>query len=98
MIRGIRPNALDRIEDEEIKDFILYCLAPVERRPTAKQLLESRFLKDLESEKNNKEVKVKPNEKSKFPKRKRSIDYLKKNGSTIIEEEEENSEDEEEQQ
>jgi len=51
-------------------------------------------LKDLESEKNNREVKVKPAMKQKGPKRKRSLDYMRKNGSTIIEEEEENSDDE----
>jgi hypothetical protein len=93
-VRGIKPKAMERIEDEEVKDFILLCLVPADKRPTAKDLLESKFLKDIEGDKNNREVKVRPAVKQKGPKRKRSLDYMKKNGSTIIEEEEENSEDE----
>jgi hypothetical protein len=59
-MQGIRPKALERIEDDEVKDFILWCLSPVDKRPTAKQLLESNFLTDLESEMNNRFVKVLP--------------------------------------
>lgn len=85
---------MDRIEDEEIKEFILQCLTTADRRPTAKELLESKFMRDLESEKNNREVKVRPAMKPKGPKRKKSLQYMRKHGSTILEEEEENSEDE----
>lgn len=91
VIQGIRPQALDRIDDEEVKDFIFSCLISAEKRPSARELLESKFLKDLDSEKNNREVKVKPPAKQK--KRKNSLQHLKKHGSTIMEEEDENSED-----
>mmetsp|Transcript_23339 Transcript_23339/g.17765 ORF Transcript_23339/g.17765 Transcript_23339/m.17765 type:complete len:82 (-) Transcript_23339:1866-2111(-) len=36
VIKGIRPEALDRIEDEEVKDFILLCLSKADERPTAR--------------------------------------------------------------
>ena len=35
-MQGIGPKALERIEDDEVKDFILWCLSPVDKRPTAK--------------------------------------------------------------
>ncbi|CDW81608.1 mitogen activated protein kinase family [Stylonychia lemnae] len=97
VIQGIRPQALERIEDEEIKEFILQCLTRADQRPEAKDLLESKFMKDLESEKNNKEVKVKPPTKIKGIKRKKSLEYLKMQGRTIFEVEEEDSEEDNEQ-
>lgn len=36
VIQGIRPQALERIEDEEIKNFILLCLSKQMQRPTAR--------------------------------------------------------------
>ena len=97
MIQGIRPQALDRIEDDEVKEFILWCLSSADKRPAAKDLLESKFLKDLDNEKNNQSVKVRPPIKSNGPKRKKSFNYkLQRERSTILEEEEENSEDDEE--
>ncbi len=68
-------------------------MTTADKRPSAKELLESKFLKEIESDKNNREVKVKPATKSKGLKRKKSLQYMKKHGSTILEEEEENSED-----
>jgi hypothetical protein len=68
-------------------------LTSADKRPSANELLESKFLKDIEAEKNNREVKVKPPNKPKGPKRKKSFQYMKNHASTILEEEEENSED-----
>ena len=64
---------MERIEDEEVKEFILQCLTTADKRPSARELLESKFLKDIESERNNREVKVKPAVKAKGPKRKKSL-------------------------
>ena len=36
VMQGIRPQALERIEDEELKDFIMTCLSRAEKRPTAR--------------------------------------------------------------
>ena len=84
---------MERIEDEEVKNFILWCLTRATERPSAKDLLESPFLNDLESEKNNHEVQVTPLVKEKKKKfKKRELNVMKQRGSTILEEEEENSE------
>lgn len=40
---GIKPRALDKVKDTEIKDFILACLLPADLRPSAAQLLEFPF-------------------------------------------------------
>lgn len=58
MVHGIRPQALDRIKDEEVKEFILQSLNKAATRPSAADLLNSKFLNDLDSEKNNHEVKI----------------------------------------
>lgn len=39
--QGVKPRALLRIEDEEVKGFIEMCLSPCDRRPSAAQLLET---------------------------------------------------------
>jgi len=36
---GILPESLKRIEDEEVKDIILWCLSNEKKRPTVQQLL-----------------------------------------------------------
>lgn len=46
--------------------FILTCLEQRENRPSARELLESDFLKDLDSEATNNPVKLKPKNKDKF--------------------------------
>lgn len=56
-----------------MKEFILECLSCAEKRPTAKELLESKFIKDIESEKNNREVKVRPPTQPKVLKKKKSL-------------------------
>lgn len=66
---------MERIEDDEVQEFILQCLKRADQRPTAKELLESSFINDLESEKNNFEVKVKPPTKQKVPKKKKEAKY-----------------------
>lgn len=79
VVQGIRPKALDRIEDEEVKTFILQCLSRADKRPRAVDLLDSPFLHDIESEKNNHEIKVKPLIKEKKNKKRRSLIFTKKN-------------------
>lgn len=44
VISGIKPQALDRILDLEVKEFIELCLSPVDQRPHAHELLENEFL------------------------------------------------------
>ena len=50
---GIRPQALDLINDPEIYKFIWWCIDGRDNRPSAKEILECDFLKDLDSEVNN---------------------------------------------
>ena len=58
VIQGVKPKALDRILDDEVKEFIFWCISNRSKRPTAKLLYDSEFLNDLEGEKNNQAVKV----------------------------------------
>lgn len=44
VISGKKPLALDRILDEEVKEFIELCLTPVDQRPHAEELLNHKFL------------------------------------------------------
>lgn len=39
---GIKPEGLEEIQDPKLKEFILMCLQPVEKRPSAQQLLEQK--------------------------------------------------------
>jgi serine/threonine protein kinase len=41
---GIKPYAYDKILDDEVKKFIAICLAPVDSRPHAGELLQHKFL------------------------------------------------------
>ena len=43
-VSGHRPESVERILNEEAKDFILECIRPVEERPSATQLLQHKFL------------------------------------------------------
>lgn len=70
VVKGILPKAFDRIEDEEVKEFILKCLGNADKRPSAKDLLDSKFINELDNEKNNHEVQVKPPPKEKKSKKK----------------------------
>jgi hypothetical protein len=36
----VLPESLKRIEDEEVRDIILWCLLSEDKRPTVQQLLE----------------------------------------------------------
>ena len=58
VIHGIRPQALERILNEIVKELSVQCLQPKDQRPSAHYLLTSKFLNDLESETNNHEVQV----------------------------------------
>lgn len=54
VIGGEPPEALERIKDPEVLEFILVCLNQrKEMRPTARQLLNSPFLQDLKDGKNS---------------------------------------------
>jgi WNK lysine deficient protein kinase len=59
VIEGVKPQALERIEDQDVVEFISMCLETKERRPTARDLLECDFLKDLDSEHTNNPVRLK---------------------------------------
>ena len=58
VIQGIKPQAFERIDDPEVADFILSWIEFCNKRPSTTDLLESWFLKDLDSEKNNEPVKL----------------------------------------
>lgn len=47
-IAGHKPLVLERILDEDVKEFIEMCLAPAEHRPTAEALLQHAFFNDTE--------------------------------------------------
>ncbi|XP_076956067.1 putative serine/threonine-protein kinase WNK10 [Bidens hawaiensis] len=44
VINGIKPAALSKVRDPEVKAFIEKCLVPVSQRPSAKDLLSDPFL------------------------------------------------------
>jgi hypothetical protein len=44
VVERIPPRDLDRIQDQEVKEFILMCLADEADRPSAAELLNSHFL------------------------------------------------------
>jgi len=46
VIAGHKPLALGRIVDEDVKEFIGLCLAPIEHRPAAEELLRHPFFND----------------------------------------------------
>lgn len=57
--KGFLPLALERLVDDEVKEFILYCLQPdPEDRPTATMLLNHPFLQDIGQDSNNRKVKL----------------------------------------
>jgi len=67
------PEALERIKDPEVLEFIMQCLhAEKEKRPTARQLLNSPFLQNLENKKNNESVRIQPAKKRPPEKKKTS--------------------------
>ena len=49
----ILPNCLNKIKNEKVIEFIKKCLKPEEERPSADELLNDKFLNDLDSEENN---------------------------------------------
>ena len=58
VINGVKPRALDKIDDEEVKKFVERCLERSDERPSAKELLECEFLQS-EHEKDRLPVKLK---------------------------------------
>jgi len=49
----ILPICLNKIKNEKVIEFIKKCLKPEEERPSADELLNDKFLNDLDSEENN---------------------------------------------
>jgi WNK lysine deficient protein kinase len=47
---GIRPQSMEMISDQEVKDFIELCLMPVDQRPHADELLTHPFLQIEEND------------------------------------------------
>ncbi|WCJ22450.1 Protein kinase superfamily protein [Euphorbia peplus] len=41
---GIKPSSLNKVSDQQIREFILKCLVPAPERPSAKELLKDPFL------------------------------------------------------
>lgn len=66
------PFSLERIKNEQIRNFITCCLDERSKRPTARQLLESEFMKDMASEINNHYVEI-ADARIKMPKKKKTI-------------------------
>ena len=56
--KGIYPEAMGKIENEEVLEFIKLCLKRESERPSANELLENDFLSDLDSKDNDLPVKV----------------------------------------
>mmetsp|Transcript_14433 Transcript_14433/g.27885 ORF Transcript_14433/g.27885 Transcript_14433/m.27885 type:complete len:633 (-) Transcript_14433:183-2081(-) len=57
--RGIRPAALDRVEKEGLKNFILTCISDIENRPSARELLDSEYLYKEREKKEKKKTSIK---------------------------------------
>ena len=51
--KQIMPESLSKIRNKKLKEFIMSCVKNEEERPSASDLLQSEFLKDLESDENN---------------------------------------------
>lgn len=47
VISGVRPKALDKVKDPEVKEFIEKCLAQPRVRPSASDLLRDPFFDDI---------------------------------------------------
>lgn len=65
VIQGVKPQAFEKLDDPEVADFILSCIEYREFRPSARDLIESKFLKDQDSESNNYPVQIKSKHKLK---------------------------------
>ena len=65
VIQGIKPQALEKIDDPEVYEFISWWLSLADKRPSANDLLYCPFLNDLESETANNAVRLKNKEKAK---------------------------------
>ena len=44
VVGGVKPEALDKIIDADLRSFILKCISPIEKRLTAKELMNDPFL------------------------------------------------------
>ena len=51
--KNILPECFNKITNNKVREFILKCLKPENERPSATELLEDKFLNDLESEENS---------------------------------------------
>ncbi|CAK75058.1 unnamed protein product (macronuclear) [Paramecium tetraurelia] len=50
VMNRIKPKSLDLIQNQDLKDFILKCLEDQEKRPTATELLNDKFLQEQEDD------------------------------------------------
>lgn len=50
---GLRPDALNKIKDQEVKEFIERCLAQPRARPSAAELLNDPFFDGIEDDDEN---------------------------------------------
>jgi len=73
--------------DDQVRNFILWCLENRSIRPTAKNLLESDFMNDTTSENNNKYCEISEVARVKVPKKEKKFNPIK-NMLPEIEEEE----------
>lgn len=68
VISGALPQAIDLVLNEQLKNFILKCLAPEAERPTATQLLQDPFLDpEKETEEDSQPVQLKETQLSRIP-------------------------------
>lgn len=56
----IFPKSLDRVQDEQVKAFIMWCLEDKKKRPTAEELVNSEFMLDTTNENNSKPCRISP--------------------------------------
>mmetsp|Transcript_33479 Transcript_33479/g.58657 ORF Transcript_33479/g.58657 Transcript_33479/m.58657 type:complete len:566 (-) Transcript_33479:74-1771(-) len=74
VMAGIKPQALDLINDENVKEFISICISCIDKRPSASELLEHPFLNlDETDERIHKPVALKTADISPAPNRKTEI-------------------------
>ncbi|PIA58137.1 hypothetical protein AQUCO_00500226v1 [Aquilegia coerulea] len=50
---GVRPEAMNKVKDPDVKDFIEKCLAKPNARPSASELLKDPFFDGLDDDENN---------------------------------------------
>lgn len=62
VIHGHKPKSLEKIMDNEVYEFIVECLKPVEERKSASELLKMPFLQNIDDEANNRTIRLRDEE------------------------------------